>query len=175
MESNGASGGLQREIRQTKPFRSPEHEALLALLRTADLVRRSLAAVIEPHGITLQQHNVLRILRGAGSKLPTLDIAGRMIEQTPGITRLLDRLEMKGLVRRERCPEDRRQVLCWITESGLELVSRLEASVDAVHQAAFLRLEPPQVQQLIAALDGVRAVLKSSEEVANAAQAGADR
>ena len=74
------------------------------LVRTADLVRRVLDAVVEPHGITLQQYNVLRILRGAGAEgLPTLEIGERMIEQAPGVTRLLDRLEAKGLVRRQRC------------------------------------------------------------------------
>ena len=85
---------LQRELRQRRPFQSPAHEAVLGLMRTADLVRRQAAALIEPHGITLQQFNVLRILRGAGGEgLPTLEVAERMIEQTPGVTRLLDRLE----------------------------------------------------------------------------------
>src|SRR5215208_2200660 len=102
---------LQQEIRQSRPFRSRQQEAVLALLRTSDVVRRFLARIVEPHGITLQQYNVLRILRGAGEEgIPTLAIGERMIEQAPGITRLLDRLESKGLVRRSRCPEDRRQV-----------------------------------------------------------------
>src|SRR6185295_1524706 len=110
------TSALQREIRQTRPFRSRSQEAMLALLRTADQVHRSFARVVEPHGITLQQYNVLRILRGAGDAgLPTLEIGARMIERSPGVTRLIDRLEAKGWVRRERCPHDRRQVLCWIT------------------------------------------------------------
>ena len=87
---------LQREIRQRRPFQSAGHEAVLGLLRTADLVRRLGTALVEPYGITLQQFNVLRILRGAGGDgLPTLEVASRMIEQTPGVTRLLDRLEAK--------------------------------------------------------------------------------
>ena len=102
---------LQREIRQGKPFRSRGQEVVVALLRTADLVRRAVSQAVETHDITLQQYNVLRILRGAGDKgLPTLEIADRMIEHAPGVTRLLDRLEAKGLVRRERCREDRRQI-----------------------------------------------------------------
>src|SRR6202165_2131340 len=97
-------------------FRSREQQATLGLLRTADAVKRSLAQVIEPYGITPQQYNVLRILRGAGEEgLPTLSIGERMIEQTPGVTRLLDRLEAKGLVARCRGESDRRQVFCRLT------------------------------------------------------------
>ncbi|HSN86827.1 MAG TPA: MarR family transcriptional regulator, partial [Thermoanaerobaculia bacterium] len=88
-------------------------------MRTTDLVRRAIARLLEPYDMTPQQYNVLRILRGAGEEgIPTLEISDRMIEQAPGITRLLDRLEAKKLVRRQRCPEDRRQVLCWLTPEG---------------------------------------------------------
>src|SRR5690606_1593325 len=102
-------------------------QALVAVFRTADAVRRALTQVLEPHGLTMQQYNVLRILRGARpDPLPTMDIAERMMDRTPGITRLLDRLEAKGLVRRERCQDDRRQVLCTITPVGLELLGWLD-------------------------------------------------
>src|SRR5947209_9299865 len=110
--------------RQKPPevFRSREQEATLGLLRTADAMKRSLAQVIEPHGITPQQYNVLRILRGAGPDgLPTLSIGGRMIEQTPGVTRLVDRLVRKDLVARNPCAKDRRRVFCRITPKGLDL------------------------------------------------------
>ena len=108
---------LQREIRQRRPFPSAGQECVVSVMRTADLLRRRGAAFLEPFGITVQQFNVLRILRGGGPNgLPTLEVGARMVEETPGITRLLDRLESKGLVRRQRCPKDRRQHLCWITE-----------------------------------------------------------
>jgi DNA-binding MarR family transcriptional regulator len=149
---------LQREIRQRKPFRSRGQEGVVGLLRTADLLRRGLSGVIEPHGVTLQQYNVLRILRGAGREgLPTLEIAERMIEHAPGITRLLDRLEKKRLVRRERCASDRRQVLCWITREGRALVSRLDTPVDRADRAALKALGPSELRRLIALLDRVRA------------------
>ena len=78
---------LREEIRQTKPFASPAQEAILGLYRTADLLQRTFAQIVEPRDISLQQYNVLRILRGAGKQgTPTLDIADRMIEKTPGIT-----------------------------------------------------------------------------------------
>ena len=111
-----ATTPLQRELRQTRPFDSAAQEATLGLVRTADQLRRHFSSVVEPHGITVQQFNVLRILRGASPEaLPTLEIAERMVEQTPGVTRLLDRLEAKRLITRARCPNDRRQVLCGIT------------------------------------------------------------
>ncbi|HET9212993.1 MAG TPA: MarR family transcriptional regulator [Thermoanaerobaculia bacterium] len=148
---------LQREIRQGKPFRSRGQEVVVALLRTADLVRRTVGRALEPHDITLQQYNVLRILRGAGEQgLPTLEIAERMIEQAPGVTRLLDRLEAKGLVRRQRCAQDRRQVLCWLTPAGLELVERLDEPVDAADAEAVAMLTPEEQEKLLRMLDAIR-------------------
>ena len=148
---------LQREIRQGKPFRSRGQEVVVALLRTADLVRRVVGRTLEPYDITVQQYNVLRILRGAGEKgLPTLEIAERMIEQAPGVTRLLDRLEIKALVRRERCAQDRRQVLCWLTPSGLDLVERLDEPVDSADAQAVAMLTPEEQDRLLRMLDAIR-------------------
>jgi DNA-binding MarR family transcriptional regulator len=148
---------LQREIRQGKPFRSRGQEVVVALLRTADLVRRVVGRTLEPYDITVQQYNVLRILRGAGEKgLPTLEIGERMIEQAPGVTRLLDRLEIKALVRRERCAQDRRQVLCWLTPAGLELVERLDEPVDSADAQAVAMLTPEEQDRLLRMLDAIR-------------------
>jgi MarR family transcriptional regulator, organic hydroperoxide resistance regulator len=149
---------LQKEIRQSKPFRSRGQEVVVALIRTADLVRRVVGRVLEPYDITVQQYNVLRILRGAGEQgLPTLEIGERMVEHAPGITRLLDRLEVKGLVRRQRCPEDRRQVLCWLTPAGAELVERLDEPVDSADAEAVAMLAPEEQERLLRLLDAVRA------------------
>ena len=148
---------LQKEIRQGKPFRSRGQEVVVSLLRTADLVRRVVSRVLEPYDITAQQYNVLRILRGSGEQgLPTLEIAQRMIEHAPGVTRLLDRLEAKGLVRRERCPEDRRQVLCWLTAAGTELVERLDEPIDSADAEAVAMLGPEEQERLLRLLDAVR-------------------
>lgn len=149
---------LQRELRQTRPFESAAQEATLGLVRTADRLRRHFSSVVEPHGITVQQFNVLRILRGANPEpLPTLEIAERMVEQTPGVTRLLDRLEAKQLIARQRCPNDRRQVLCGITPVGLSLLSELEEPIRRAHQQAFGVLPVAAQRQLIRLLDRVRA------------------
>jgi len=139
-------------------FRSREQEATLGLLRTADAVKRSLAQVIEPHGITPQQYNVLRILRGAGADgLPTLTIGERMIEQTPGVTRLVDRLERKGLVTRAPCPKDRRRVFCKISPRGADLLKELDDPVNRWDAQAVAVLQPSDLDSLINLLDRVRA------------------
>jgi DNA-binding MarR family transcriptional regulator len=145
------------ELRQTRPFPSREDEALVSLLRTTDVVRRHLGRCTDASEVTPQQYNVLRILRGAGETgIPTLEIASRMIEQTPGITRLLDRLEAKGLVRRQRCPEDRRQVLCWITEPGLQLLTELENPVAQAAKDAFRNLSAAEIETLLRLLERLR-------------------
>src|SRR4029077_6851632 len=153
----GKRSSLQTEIRQNKPFQSPAQEAILALFRTSELLERRLAQLVEPRGISLQQYNVLRILRGAGQQgTPTLDIADRMIQKTPGITRLLDKLTAKRLVRRERCSEDRRQVLCWITDAGLRLLADLEQPLTKSGTRAMDPLTAAEQRHLIAMLGRVR-------------------
>jgi len=148
---------IQREIKRRRAFRSRRQAGLLALLRTADVLRRRVAPILEPHGVTLQQYNVLRILRGAGPEgLPTLEIAERMIEHAPGVTRLLDRLERKKLVRRRRCARDRRQVLCMIREEGLALLSRLDTPMAEADENWAVALRARDVSELIRILDAVR-------------------
>lgn len=133
------------------PADSPPHTkaAVLSILRAADLFRRRAGALFAPHGVTLQQFNVLRILRGARPDgLCTLSIADRMLERTPGITRLIDRLAAKGLVVRVRSQEDRRQVWCRITPDGLRLLARLDQPVTDLDQAFLAGLSPADQQRL---------------------------
>lgn len=118
---------LQDELQQSKPFDTPADEAVVALMRTAALVRRAIAQRVEPYGISPAQYNVLRILRGAGpAGLPTLAVRERLIEEAPGITRLVDKLEAAGHVRRDRTGTDRRVVHCCITEKGLRLLEAMD-------------------------------------------------
>ena len=148
---------LQAELKQGRPFSSPAEEAVVALFRTADVVRRALAAVVEARGVTVQQYNVLRILRGGGKAgVPTLDIADRMVEHAPGVTRLLDRLEAKRLVRRVRCDRDRRQVLCWIEPAGVRLLADLERPMRDAARRRLAALGAKGVETLIVLLEAVR-------------------
>ncbi|MDQ3062362.1 MAG: MarR family transcriptional regulator [Acidobacteriota bacterium] len=117
--------------------------------------------IVAPFDITGQQYNVLRILRGAEPEgLPTLTVAERMIERTPGITRMIDRLEAKELVRRESCPDDRRCVYCRITEKGLNLLELLDEPVDETN-AAFHGLSEAELEQLTALVEKVWKGLES--------------
>ena len=129
-------------------------DTVVALMRAADRVRRRAARIVEPHGITLQQYNVLRILEGAREDgVPTLEVAARMIEETPGVTRLLDRLEAKGYIRRQRCPRDRRQHLCWLSSEGARLLEKLTPMLVAEHERALERLDSRNRQQLVGLLE----------------------
>ncbi len=151
---------VQREIKQRIPFGSSAEEATVALIRTADRLRSLLGSVVEPHGITIQQYNVLRILRGAGARgLPTLEIGERLIERTPGTTRLVDQLVRRGFVARHRETDDRRVVRCVITPDGLGSLKALDKKVRAADRRAMDVLNQRELAQLIGHLDRLRAVL----------------
>lgn len=148
---------LAEEIKQTRPFRSDAQEATIALLRTASVVSRRFARVVEPYSLSLAQYNVLRILRGAGPEgLPTLAIRDRMIDEGSTVTRLLDKLEQAGLVTRDRSRPDRRQVLCQITPAGDALLAKLDPEVDEADKAAMSVLDRDSLRTLIDLLGAIR-------------------
>ncbi len=118
---------LSAEIKQTKPFRVPEEEAVLNIMRTHSVLTAEFMKLAKSHGITQVQYNILRILRGAGADgLPCVEIGNRMITRVPDMTRLIDRLEKSGLVRRHRSSSDRRIVQVMIAEKGLEVVDSMD-------------------------------------------------
>lgn len=148
---------VQTEIGQTRPFKSAGQEATIALLRTASVVRRALSRVIEPSRLSLAQYNALRIIRGAGAGgIPTLTIRERMVDEGTTITRLLDKLEQAGLIRRDRAEPDRRQVICMVTAEGKRLLDRIDPLVDAADAEAMEALSDRQLVQFISLLDTVR-------------------
>jgi len=148
---------LQRELKQRRPFRSRGVESVIAVLHTADLLRRRLSQTSAPHGITYQQYNVLRILRGAGEEgLPTLTIGERMVEQTPGVTRLIDRLVAKGLAARGRAESDGRLVICRITEEGRSLLGRLDPEMEAAAEDGVAMLRVKEKTSLLDLLAAIR-------------------
>lgn len=130
--------------------------AFVSLLRAADRVRALRESVVEQAGVTGQQYNVLRILRDAEPDgMPTLTVARRMIERAPGITRMIDRLEAKSLVARERRPGDRRYVHCRLTPKGAQLLKRLDQPLAEAGRSAFAGMRSAEVDQLIALLDRI--------------------
>ncbi len=152
------TSAVQSEIKQSRPFRSTAQEATIALLRTASVVHRVFARVLEPWALSLAQYNALRIIRGAGAGgIPTLSIRERMVEEGTTITRILDKLEDAGLVRRERSFPDRRQVLCYATDAGRKLLDTLDPQMDSTDEEVVAVLNETQLEQFIELLDEVRA------------------
>lgn len=139
--------------------------AYVTLLRTTDEMSCFVQTVFAPFEITGQQYNVLRILRGAEPEgLPTLTIAERMIERTPGITRMIDRLVAKELVSRESCAEDRRRVYCRITEKGLNLLEQLDEPIQEINRKVFRGLDEVEIKRLTELLGKVRKGLEENRE-----------
>ncbi len=134
---------------------SAEQHTLIALLRAAGRVRRGFGSVVSDAGLTASQYNVLRILRGARTELPIMTIRDRMMDPEPSITRLIDRLEERGLVERRRCVDDRRRVDCSLTSAGLELVNSLDEPVDEMDRSLMKGLNRRELVQLKQLLDRV--------------------
>jgi DNA-binding MarR family transcriptional regulator len=153
-------GSVLDEIKQTRPFRTRSQEATIALMRTAHLLRRKVDAVVGAEGLTHQQYNVLRILRGARAPLPTMEISERMIEPSPGITRLICTLESAGYVKREQWAGDRRQVLCQITPAGLRVVESLDERMNELDDTTARTLTPEQLESLLEILSEIRAQIQ---------------
>lgn len=150
---------IDREIHQTKPFRSLQEQVVLNLMRTTRAVEESWIQYLKrTEGISTSQYNILRILRGTRPKAVKISqIAERMVNRDPDVTRLVDRLIKQGLVRRERDDQDRRVVLVEITAAGLALLARLDGPVHEYIAAAMAGLRPQQLRTLDLLLNEVRA------------------
>jgi DNA-binding MarR family transcriptional regulator len=148
----------KRSQKTSRPGVSRRDMLTFDILRTAGFLRRFYADLFDRKGITYQQYNVIRILRGAGPDgLPTLEIVKRMIDQAPGITRLLDRLERKHLIRRERPTNNRRQVICYVTNKGLALLRAMDPEMRGHVRAAARCLTDAEVETLLEYLERIRA------------------
>jgi DNA-binding MarR family transcriptional regulator len=134
----------------------PEEAAFLDLIRTTDLLSRGLVRVLKTEDLSSTQYNVLRILRGSPAGLPCGEIANRMITRDPDVTRLLDRLEKRGLISRCRETEDRRTVMTRITADGLKLVGRLDEPVQTAHRKQLGRLGRERLRELAELLSAAR-------------------
>jgi DNA-binding MarR family transcriptional regulator len=152
-----AKSDLQAEIRKKHPFDCPEQEAALNLVRTQDYLQQDFARLFSEHGVSGPQYNVLRILRGhGGDGLPCQEIAAQMVTRMPDITRLVDRLEQAGLVRRARIEQDRRVVLVKITRAGLDLLARLDKPLLDLHRRQLRHLTREELAELNRLLVKVR-------------------
>jgi DNA-binding MarR family transcriptional regulator len=151
------SGQLRQQLRQQKPFERLEAEVFLNVVRTAAVFLDTLADVLRPHDLSQPQYNVLRILRGAGPDgLPSGAIGERMVRRDPDVTRLVDRLEARGLVARNRPAGDRRVVRVGLTSEGRRLVDALDEPVADMHRRQLGHLTPDDLRTLSDLLEAAR-------------------
>jgi DNA-binding MarR family transcriptional regulator len=148
---------IQSEIQQTKPFSTLEEEALVSLQRTADQLHWRMSEMLKEYGVSPTQYNALRILRGAKDEgRACSEIAERMINRDPDITRLVDRLERRGLVARSREDRDRRVITTRITPAGLKLLDSLDRPIEDFNRRLLGPLGEQRLRTLIQLLDAAR-------------------
>lgn len=148
---------LKDEIKQNADFSGAEEEAMLNVIRTAEHIGAKLAELLKPFGLTATQYNALRILRGAGQDgLMCGEIGERMLTRESDITRLLDRLETRGLILRLRPPANRRAVITTITIAGEQLLAQLDQPVTDGNRSAAAKLSQGQLRELIDLLEALR-------------------
>lgn len=124
---------LAKRLQQESKF-TPHQEAMLNLLVAADAVRAELDRACEEVGLTHAQYNVLRIVRGAADGRSRTEIATRMLDRAPDVTRIIDRLEQRGLIERSRGDQDRRQSIARITKAGRALLEEIDPRIRKVHE-----------------------------------------
>lgn len=144
------------EAIQQKEFKDPFNKAVVNLLYTHSYLVTSQNALFKPYGISPEQYNVLRILRGQNGVPTTVSsIQERMLNKMSNASRLVEKLKVKGLVKRSECPNDRRQVDVLITEKGLELLAELQIRVEKGN-IDFVHLNLEEVNKLNELLDKLR-------------------
>jgi DNA-binding MarR family transcriptional regulator len=148
---------LQEELKQSKPFTSSEEEVYLSVLLVAERLVSGLSETLKQSDLTPTQYNALRILRGAGDKgAACREISDRMVTKDSDITRLLDRLEARGLISRERA-EDRRFIIARITAEGLRMLADLDGPIEERHRRQLGHLSEKKLTSLRKLLDEARA------------------
>jgi DNA-binding MarR family transcriptional regulator len=151
------AGKLKAEIKQRRPFSSVHEEVVLSLVRSADQVLAPLTAVLREANLSLSQYNILRVLRGSGEDgLPCGEISERMVRRDPDLTRLLDRLEARGLISRSRGTVDRRVVVASITDSGRQLLAELDEPIRRTTKDTLAHMESGRLDLLRDLLDEAR-------------------
>lgn len=143
--------GIDQELRSR--FESEQQKAMLNVMFTANWFKSRMSDLFRPFGISAQQYNILRILRGAKGRMNMHSVKERMIDRAPNATRLTDKLIAKGLVERERCEEDRRVVYVRISDKGLELLTQVDKRNKAQQKILEERLSQADALALNRVLD----------------------
>ncbi|MFK7778224.1 MAG: MarR family transcriptional regulator [Gimesia sp.] len=147
---------LQQEIGKRQPFDLLEQEAILNILRTSDIFHNQFGRLFREYSVTPSQYNVLRILRGEGKPMPSLEIADRMVQVVPAITGLIDRLEAQDFVKRKRCTRDRRVVFIEITSKALNLLKKMDEPELNLHRKLIGHLSSEELSTLSRLLEKAR-------------------
>jgi DNA-binding MarR family transcriptional regulator len=146
---------IEEEIKQTK-FKSTQQKAVLNLLFTSSWIQNKQREIFEPFGITGQQYNILRILRGQHPKtISAVEIKSRMLDKNSDVSRLLDRLIAKNLVKKSQCPNDKRATDIVISDSGLSLLKELDSVISTMDKK-LIKLSADEAQLLNDLLDKCR-------------------
>ena len=147
---------LQQELKKRDPFASVEQEAMLGIMRTSDLLENRLARLLREHELTMSQYNVLRILRGEGKPMPCLEVAERMIQVAPAITRVVDQLLKLGLITKVQSNEDKRVFLIELKPAAIRLLKKLDQPVMDLHATLLSSISKADQKTLIRLLQTVR-------------------
>ena len=148
---------LKQELKQKRPFPSVQEEALLALSRTTDQLAVPMTEILRGVNLSQSQYNVLRILRGSSPDgLACGEISERMVRRDPDLTRLLDKLEARGLVTRARGTSDRRVVRASITDEGLKLLASLDEPLQEAIHTVLAHVPEERLRVLVEILEELR-------------------
>lgn len=148
---------IEADIKQTTPFKNPYHRLMVNLIFTSNWVADSQSKLLKPFGLTLQQYNVLRILRGQfPNPVKVSDITERMLDKMSNASRLVDKLLLKKLVQRTECPSDRRAVDVVITDAGMELLKNIDGLLNQWEQEQRSKFTESEAVELSNMLDKMR-------------------
>lgn len=147
---------LQQDLKKRGPFASVEQEAILSVLRTGDLLENRIARLLREFGLTSSQYNVMRILRDEGKPLPCLEVAQRMIQVAPAITRVVEQLLKLGLIDKRRCRDDRRVFYIGIKPAAQRLLKKIDQPILDLHTTQLAHVSARDLKSLIRILDSIR-------------------
>ena len=150
------SASLRQQLKKKGPFDSLEQEAMLSILRTSDLLENRLARLLREYDLTPSQYNAMRIMRGEGEPMPCLEVAQRMIQVAPAITRVVDQLVGRGLITKQQSSEDRRVFLVELTASGTRLLKKLDEPIQSLHQSLLGHVSKSDLKMLNGILEIAR-------------------
>lgn len=150
------STSLREQLKKKGSFESLEQEAMLSILRTSDLLENRLARLLRQYDLTPSQYNAMRIMRGEGKRLPCLEVADRMIQVAPAITRVVDQLLARELITKQQSSDDRRVYRVGLTGAGARLLKKLDSPISNLHASLLGHLSDEDLRALNALLEKAR-------------------